>query len=92
MRRANHPRRLVRGEDDFHAVERSVQKFADAGGIGGDLEIEVGLFRVNRIKSLLHRRVGADAEIGERGQFCFTQPLMECLPQQSERRKENKNA
>ena len=45
--RADHLRRLVGGEDDFRAGERSVEKVTDADHIGGDLEVEVGLRRGN---------------------------------------------
>ena len=74
--RADDLRRLVGGEDDFRAGEGSVEKVAHARGIGGDLEVEVRLRRGNRIQSVLHGRVGADAEISESGQARFVQPLM----------------
>ena len=84
-------RGLVGGEDDFGAGERGIQKAAHAGGIGGDLEVEVGLCRGKGIQSFLHRGIGTDAEIGEAGQGGFAQPFVEDLAQEGERGNQNEN-
>jgi hypothetical protein len=43
----DHLRLLVSGEDDYCADERRFEEVAHAGGINGDWEVEVRLFRVN---------------------------------------------
>ena len=90
-RRANDGRGLVGGENHFHAGKRRVEKTPHARGIGGDLKVEVGLRRGERVNAFLHGRVGADAEIGETRQTGFAQPFVQRLAQQRERREQDEN-
>ena len=76
---------MVGGENHFHAGKGRVQKTPHARGVGGDLKVEVGLWRGERVNAFLHGRVGADAEIGESRQTGFAQPFVQGLAQQRER-------
>ena len=71
--------RLVGGKDNLRAGEGRVEKFVHAGGVGRYLGIEVGLRRGDGIRAFLHRRVGADAEIGEHRQARLVKPFVEGL-------------
>ncbi|HZL77451.1 MAG TPA: hypothetical protein VFC17_01215, partial [Candidatus Limnocylindrales bacterium] len=90
-RRANHGRGLVGGENHFHTGKGRVQKTPHARGVGGDLKVEVGLLRGERVQAFLHGRVGADAEIGEIRQMSFAQPFVQGLAQQRERGEQDEN-
>ena len=90
-RRAHNGRGLVGGENHFHAGKGRVQKTPHARSVGGDLKVEIGLLRGERVNAFLHGRVGTDTEVGEARHTSFTQPFMQSLAQQRERGQQDEN-